>query len=64
MEELKHDGYSNAFKVLYCAKQYEISGLEEKCRTYIENEIKNNNVCFIMEEVGESHYLFFLKWHT
>ena len=49
-EEAELTGY-NVLTVLYCAKKYMISGLEEVCREYLEKQIDHSNVCFILEQV-------------
>ena len=41
----------NVLTVLYCAKKYMVSGLEGKCREYLEKQIDHTNVCFILEQV-------------
>ena len=59
-EKAKLTGY-NVLSVLYCAKKYMISGLEKKCREYLENQIDHTNVCFILEQVSDCHRNRFKK---
>ena len=41
----------NVFSVLYSAKKYMITGLQELCKVYLKNELDESNVRMVLEQV-------------